>query len=298
MEVILEPNETRYTELGDRTLKEYLNDTRKHLKSYKKPKTMPPKKKNLPAKIQQKEVWAGATSITGARTGDDAKNMELICKVGQAFGIPPMGVNILGGKPYVNKDGLLYKLNEYSAKRAKGKGKLKGIKKEFIQYSLKPEDPAVMKAILEFDDGTFVEGIGEASKLNVSLDKVKASLNMMAETRAVNRAIRQHITFELWSEAMERFNTGKIAHDPDRALIEGAVIVSAEEMQNKGVKIEEVVAPTSQQDLQGMVMSAINCAKDRKTLEQIEKKLGTSDKISDSSKKMLKAMAEAKMATL
>lgn len=264
---------------------------------------MPAKKKTALAKVTKKpeltvaarkEVWAGAGKLAGVRTPEDQKNEALITMVALAFAVPPIGVNILGGKPYLNKEALLYKLHEYSDREKAGAGRLKGIKKEFIQYSLKPSDPSVLKATLEFDDGTYVEGIGEASQDNVSLPAVKKSLNMMAETRAVNRAIRQHISMKLWSEAMDRI--AKQGSDAaTRALIENAATVSAEEMDQPTAKqkVEQAQA-TPENDLASTIMRAVSAAKSKATLEQIRGKVELSDKVSEGGKKMLLTMIDQK----
>lgn len=251
-----------------------------------------PKESKAVATLSDKPVWAGVAGITGP---SKPAEQELIMKVGQAFGIPPIGVNILGGKPYINKDGLLFKLQQYKGAIKKGQGRVKGIRKEFIAYAMKIEDTAVVKATIEFDDDTFVEGIGEASPANVSkgMDKVAASLNMLAETRAVNRAIRQVITFDLWTEAMERFAS---MDEESRKMIEEAATVSAEEMdQSAAKKKEDIAAPSTEATLTQQIQAAISNAKDAKTLEQIKAKVELSDKISEGAKRMIIGMIDGKL---
>lgn len=128
--------------------------------------------------------------------------------VSKKLGVPMSGIDILGGKPYVNKTGLTYKVQ-------KDPRRVKCIKAVPVLYPMKvnllntPDDPdfkkffvgfsedgtAVSHGIVEFEDGSRFEDEGSANAkyLNKQWGKMSTMvpyINELASTRATNRAMR------------------------------------------------------------------------------------------------------------
>ena len=146
--------------------------------------------------------------------------------VAKVYGIPVNGIDAIGTQPYINKDGRLYLLNELKT----GKSALRSMKVEFIKMSTTIVDPSIVKKILLFKDDLEIEAIGEASQDNVENSSVKKTLNMVAETRALNRAIWNAIGADAMKRAETNLKTLKIS-DIDRARILEAGRISYEEME-------------------------------------------------------------------
>lgn len=178
-------------------------------------------------------AWGGVIPMVGAKE-EDTKVLQAFCnKVAQIYGVPSLGVNAMGGNPYLNKDGRLFLLSKYKT----GKIGVKGIKTDILEYAKSLNDVAIVKTIIEFKDGTFVEGIGEASKENCKLDAVKKTLNMMAETRSLNRAIWKAIGFDVWNGIAENIAKMKMSAEEKQKIIDAGK-VSYEEMQQPEVQNE------------------------------------------------------------
>jgi len=107
--------------------------------------------------------------------------------------IPVSGITILGGKPYINTAGLLYKAYEV----ARAHQGIKRITAEPLKdkdgnpmIAKQPGDTAVFIGRVEFQDGQVFEDIGEASVKNIKMSTIHPFLNSMAARRATNRALR------------------------------------------------------------------------------------------------------------
>lgn len=138
--------------------------------------------------------WGGVMS-----TDPKALQVRDFCiKVAKVYGVPPMCVNALANQPYLNKEGRLFLLHNLR--------KVKAIRTEFLQMSKTPGETAICKKTIVLKDGTEIEGIGEASPGNVKLEAVQKTLNMMAETRALNRAIWQEISADVWKRVEINLN--------------------------------------------------------------------------------------------
>lgn len=207
----------------------------------------------------------------GSVTSKDSQALQTFCLgVAKVYGVPPMGVNSLAGQPYLNKDGRLYLLNSIMT----GKRSLKAIRTEFLQLSANSETPAICKKTLVFRDGLEIEGIGEASKENVKLDAVKKTLNMMAETRALNRAIWEAIAGDVWDRVANNLAKSNIK-DPE----------TINKVKKAGeVSYEEVVAPNKPQSKEMTTAEKFQKAKDmikslktRKAIADVIKKIQESD---------------------
>ena len=132
----------------------------------------------------------------------------LIQEVSKQLGIPMSGVDILGGKPYINKTGLLAKVQKDPRRVIKIKATPvlyaieiqllnqptdEDFKKYFIGCS--KDGTAVYHAIVQFEDGSVYEdeGTANAKYLNRQWGKMSTMIpyvNELAATRAVNRTLR------------------------------------------------------------------------------------------------------------
>jgi len=230
-------------------------------------KTKPEEKTKALAKSDNRPLaWGGVMPIP-ANSQEQA--VTVFCnQVAMIYGVPSMGVNAMGTQPYLNKDGRLYLLGEVR----KGKSAVKAIRKEFVQLSTKPEEMAVVKVTLVFKDGTEFEAIGEASRANVKLEAVKNTLNMMAETRALNRAIWQAIAGDVWNRVRDNLEKSKLS-DEEKAKVVEAGRVSYEEMQG-GKKIAgEVPVKSTDEELIATTKEKIDKATDTETLLKYHKNI-------------------------
>lgn len=206
--------------------------TKKETKK-KETKAIVKKSEQAVQKTGRRMAWGGVIPMVGAKE-EDAQVVQAFCnKVAQIYGVPSLGVNAMGGKPYLNKDGRLFLLSKYR----ENKRAVKGIKTEFLSYAKSLTEMAIVKTIIEFKDGTFVEGIGEASKENCKLDAVKTTLNMMAETRSLNRAIWKAIAFDVWNGISENLAKMTVSAEEKQKIIDAGK-VSYEEMQQPEVQNE------------------------------------------------------------
>ena len=94
---------------------------------------------------------------------------------------------ILGDRPYVTREGLLY--------YARRTGQLQGIKVELLE---KGKGYCIVKATVLTKDGGEFEALGDASESNTNR-MVSPHLIRMAETRAINRALREAFPIGLCS---------------------------------------------------------------------------------------------------
>ena len=208
-------------------------------------KVIKPKKTAL-KKIDKELHWTGHQKLMQRTTNRrDIQERQLMLSIAKVYNIPLPGITILANQPYINKDGLLYKAHEYF--------KITNIKTEFIQTALKPDETAIAKATVSTKEGIEVEGIGEASRINVKLDLVKNTLNMMAETRATNRAIRKLIAMKLWEDVEKRLTKEKI-NETEKAKILEVGRSSYEEMDNES----KDKTTTDENSVRNMALAAID----------------------------------------
>lgn len=158
--------------------------------------------------------------------------------VAKVYGVPVNGISAIEGQPYLNKDGRLYLLDAICT----GKRSVKAIRSDFIRVSTTAIEPSVAKKTIVFADKE-VEAIGEASQDSVNSKSVKHTLNMVAETRALNRAIWVAIGADVMKRATKNLETLDIS-DEDRARLMEAGRVSYEEMERPSDKQAEAKAAT------------------------------------------------------
>mgnify|MGYP001585761815 CR=1 FL=1 len=146
--------------------------------------------------------------------------------IAKVYGVPASGISAIGEQPYLNKDGRLFLLKKLRT----GKSAVKAIRFEFIKMSTSLIEPAVVKKTIVFKDGLEVEAMGEASQDSVGSQSVKQTLNMVAETRALNRAIWQAIGGDIMEQVQKNLETMEL-EEKDRDRIMEAGRVSYEEME-------------------------------------------------------------------
>lgn len=228
--------------------------------------------KAVTIKKEKNLAWGGAIPRVGAKE-ENSEILRVFCnQVAKIYGVPSIGVNAQGGQPYLNKDGRLYLLNELR----KGKSKVTSMKTEYIQFSTNIEMPSIAKRIIAFADGTVVEAIGEASNQSVKLSAVQQTLNMMAETRATNRAIWQAIAGDVWNRVATNLAKSKMPqHTQDMVAKAGSV------------SFEEVGQSVEVNQMFDEAVSKIEACKSVAVLVEYETKIKSSKKYSAEQKKDL-----------
>lgn len=179
------------------------------------------------------ELWGNIYTSTKDLADYTRKYCQMVAEV---YEVPPSGVISMGSQPYLNKDARLYLLNSFVAE--KKIPALKDSKIQYFQVSLQPDQSAVCKVTLTFADDSVVEAVGEASRSNVKLEAVKNTLNMMAETRAMNRAIWKKIAGPTWERVVKNIKTLNV-QDEDSDKIMEAGRTSAEEMNYEDVATKD-----------------------------------------------------------
>ena len=232
--------------------------------------------KVLAIKKEKNLAWGGA--IPKSTSTQEIEVSKFCNQVAKIYGVPSMGVNAMGTQPYLNKDGRLYLLNELR----KGKYAVKAIRTEYIQLSTSPDVAAIVKKIIVFFNGVEIEATGEASKDNVKLEAVKKTLNMMAETRAQNRAIWSAIAGDVWNRIA--VNLGKAK---DMTLEEKNRVIEAGRMSY------EEATPEVVSDMFEIAKKKILVCKSQPVLEEYEKKIRSSKKYSVEQKASLTSLINA-----
>lgn len=178
-------------------------------------------------------IWANASQIMTSdrediKTAVANQMMNLAIAV---FKLPPQGITILANQPYINKVGWKIKMREYYADKYR-------IKTNWQHFANPKEQYAIVEAIVEVKntEGNWDEvsrAIGEATKASIKLDAVKETLNMMAETRAKNRAMSDFIGARVISDAVKILSDmrrkNQVSEEQANVITEAAK-VTAEEM--------------------------------------------------------------------
>jgi len=156
------------------------------------------------------EQWLDLTKIKGwlkGHKGIPERAQEHLAQQIRAlfaeFGLrPDLGhIIVMGDRPYVTKEGLIY----YAQKS----GQLAGIEVEIIERT---QDFCLIKATVRTKDGGKYEAYGDADKNNTNR-MVTPHLIRMAETRAVNRALR--VAFPIGLTSYEELAEQDILYDPE-----------------------------------------------------------------------------------
>jgi hypothetical protein len=156
------------------------------------------------------EQWLDLTKIKGwlkGHKGIPEKAQERLAQQIRAlfaeFGLrPDLGhIIVMGDRPYVTKEGLIY----YAQKSKQ----LAGIEVEIIERT---QDFCLIKATVRTKDGGKYEAYGDADKKNTNR-LITPHLIRMAETRAVNRALR--VAFPIGLTSFEELAEQDILCDPE-----------------------------------------------------------------------------------
>ena len=128
---------------------------------------------------------------------------EVIRSLFAEYGLrPDLGhIVVLGDRPYVTREGLLY--------YARKSGQLKGIKVQVVE---RRKDFCLVKATVLTKDGGEFEAFGDADTSNTNR-MVSPHLIRMAETRAINRALREAFPIGLCS--YEELSESDALYDPE-----------------------------------------------------------------------------------
>jgi len=145
----------------------------------------------LQRKWLEPEKIRGWLASTGGKIPPEAQQQiaETIQALFAEYGLrPDLGhIVILGDRPYITREGLLY--------YARKSGQLAGIEVEIVE---KNKDFCLVKATVLTKDGGKFEAFGDASTSNTNR-MVSPHLIRMAETRAINRALREAFPIGLCS---------------------------------------------------------------------------------------------------
>lgn len=184
-----------------------------------------------PAKKEM--IWSNASEIMASGREDikTAVANQMMNLATAVFKLPPQGITILANQPYINKVGWKIKMREYHTDKYR-------IKTEWKHFADPNEQYAIVEAIIEVRDakGNWEEvsrAVGEATKTNIKLAAVKETLNMMAETRAKNRAMSDFIGARAIEDAVKTLsamrNKNEVSEEQAHVITEAAK-VTAEEM--------------------------------------------------------------------
>lgn len=189
------------------------------------------------SKLKKKMFWVGAKRFLDGEKGDVARRQLQV--VADVLDVTPLGVNILGNKPYINNLGRKDKMKQYT----KNKGMFVY---NWIKRSESDEDKAICEARIYVNgqpikvNGTEMPWIaGECSPASIKMGTLKGYQNHMAQTRAENRAFEYAYGLKLHYETMERIGkrlkSKDINQEDAKAVAEATSGPSVEEMQTQEV---------------------------------------------------------------
>lgn len=208
------------------------------MKKEKAVKATPKKTKRTTAvtvhtsKPQKEMVWSNASEIMTSSREDikTAVAQQMMNLATAVFKLPPQGVTILANQPYINKTGWKMKMREYYEDKYR-------IRTEWKHLATPNEKYAICEAVIEVKEkGGWDEvsrAIGEANEASIKLQAVKQTLNMMAETRAKNRAMSEFIGARALEDAVKTLTNMRSKNevsDDQANVITEAARVTAEEM--------------------------------------------------------------------
>lgn len=244
--------------------------------------------KELTTKKDKGLVWSGIGKVMSGQATDNERKM--IAFVSEAYQVPPFAVNILGGQPYLNKEANAIFLKRYG-------GSNYSVTAERVQLATKENDMhAIMVTHIKLKDGQEFDGLGEASPASIKLAAVKATPNMMAETRSFNRAIYKAFRGRILVDLDKRLAIMNVPDDAKVAITQASQN-SFEEMANEGEK----QAPTSKTPDSKAVGLALDKIATLTTVEQVDeaiKKTMASDAISKTAKEIILGALKGKKESL
>lgn len=208
--------------------------------------------------------------------------------VAEVYGVPTNGISAIDGQPYLNKDGRLYLLDAICT----GKREVMAIRTEFIRVSTTAIEPSVVKKTIVFKTKKEVEAIGEASQESVNAKSVKHTLNMVAETRALNRAIWVAIGADVMKRAHDNLEKLDIS-DEDRARLMEAGRVSYEEMERPTEAQEKGQASDSDKRYEAWAKRIDQVSEDEDALRRALTKIDTNNGLTAEQKVLIRQRIEA-----
>ena len=206
-----------------------------------KKKTKKKATKAVAIKKESSMDWISATSI--ANTGRDDIKVAVAYKMAmlasKVFEVPLQGITILGGQPYINKTG-------WQIKRLQKMPKAR-FEKTWHHLATPTEKYAIIDVRLLDEKGQELgSATGEAAPENIKLAAVKLTLNMMAETRAKNRATSEALSGIVLTEAVQTMNKmvkeNKMT-EKESEIITEAARTSAEEINQPQTPVEIIGKP-------------------------------------------------------
>lgn len=207
---------------------------------------------------------------------DTVKDKEFCIKVAAIYEVPLMGIDLINGTPYLNRAARLYLLHDLKKER------VVTIRTEFLNVALNPDDNAVCKKTIGF--GLDVsEAVGEANKESVKLEGVKKTLNMMAETRALNRAIWQIISKEVMDRAVKNIVKMKLTKAEEMRILE-ATNVSYEEMNENSLEAKNTEVDLKPNELFEQAKKLIEGQNDLDELDKWSEDIGNKEDYTESQK--------------
>jgi len=237
------------------------------------------------SKKQYKPTKAKVSKATKRRAAEVVDPFFAV--VAKVYGVPVNGISAIDGQPYLNKDGRLYLLDE----TCKGKDAVRAIRTEFIRVSTTAIEPAVVKKIIVLPKKE-VEAIGEASQESVNAKSVKHTLNMVAETRALNRAIWVAIGADIMKRVTENLETMEIS-DEDRARLMEAGRVSYEEMERPTEAQEKEKTSDADKRYEAWAKRIDQVSKDEDALRRALTKVDTNNGLTKEQKVLIRQRIEA-----
>lgn len=224
---------------------------------------------NTKAKALEKSFdWKeAALLIPNPKKGKETDDLRTRMALASAFNIPPQGINILQGKPYINTDGLEYKLHQHP----KAFTFRTTIRHRFYE---KVGDIAIVEVMGEDENGGFRSAVGTASAQNMSM--VKAYPNEIAETRAQNRVLRRVLVpyfmddfMSTWSDMggddrkeilqiIMKSDFGRVSAEelgaPQEGEVSPTVLLTEEQMKVIVPFVERIVAVKEPKQLEEVVL--------------------------------------------
>jgi len=189
-------------------------------------KTAPKAKKKPIEKNEPSPAWFGGVKLMSkAKNNQDQEAKNTIFVVSSLLNVSPLGVVVLGGLPYLNKLARKEKLEQY------GSGSWR-VKYKWDQIAKNDNDKAVCEACVVDTKGKEVSEwmIGEASPATIKMGTLAGYQNHLAQTRAHNRVIEEHIGLRIHREMLENIaERERAGQEVNVPMIDTSV--SVEEMQ-------------------------------------------------------------------
>lgn len=244
------------------------------------------------AKVEESPSWqdAGILMKKGATPKEQAEQ-KMIIALAVAFDIPPQGITILAGNPYVNRTGLEFVFHKWA-----GRYGWSHFLSKPVEIAKQAGDTAVFKTTLYNKKGEpIANGYGTANAGNIKMSTIKVFLNEMAETRSQNRCLRKVLSPILYKNFIK--NVMRLDKDQKQIVADAAVnfgSVTAEEINggSEEVSPETLLSEKEMKAISGILQGITN-AKDQKSLVKAVSLVKTGKKIGKYNDGQVKVLKEA-----